>query len=159
MSLEVLKQIDRLFEEFKDEVHNLINNLQVAKGNLRFLAMKLDFNSYYSGRDIEKQNRFINPGDNGDEEDYQDEDDGDEGGYIPRNNIAENNYYNNIVSSSVIDYSPVHGMDSDKNVRFVEGNVKTVYNNVLSMSGDTSRDNIYRPVDYDAEYEARVKKN
>jgi hypothetical protein len=75
-SKEAYNQITTLFEEFKNEITELINNLElIGKGNLKFLAMKLDYNYYYSEREIEnihkkQQQRF----DNYDEDDEEADD-------------------------------------------------------------------------------------
>ena len=48
-SNEAAKQISNLFEEFKNNIIELIKNIEYfGKDNLKYLAMKLDFNNYYS---------------------------------------------------------------------------------------------------------------
>jgi hypothetical protein len=93
-----------LFEEFKNEITELINNLElIGKGNLKFLAMKLDYNYYYSEREIEnihkkQQQRFDNYEDDDDEvegnyEDQQIENENSESRGIIRVNISRSNKY------------------------------------------------------------------
>jgi hypothetical protein len=69
--VEAFKQIDRLFQQFQDEVFVLINNLQIGKGNLKYLLIKLDFNNFYSERDVAKHNMNNNI-DAGGADDYDD---------------------------------------------------------------------------------------
>ncbi|MCQ2816065.1 MAG: hypothetical protein MJ252_02255 [archaeon] len=57
-STEASIQISSLFEEFKREVCELINSIEfLGKGNLKYLAMKLDYNYYYSLLEKEKENQ------------------------------------------------------------------------------------------------------
>ena len=81
-SREAYNQISLLYEEFKNEITELINNLDLfGKGNLKFLAMKLDYNSYYSQREIEnfhKKQRERNYLDKNDDEEEVDGGDGEQ---------------------------------------------------------------------------------
>lgn len=57
-SSEASNQIVNLFEEFKLQVTDLINSIECfGKGNMKFLAMKLDYNNYYSNLEIENENK------------------------------------------------------------------------------------------------------
>ena len=57
-SNEAFIQISNYYEQFKDEVYNLIISIQSSNQNyLKYLAMKLDYNYYYSLREMEKENK------------------------------------------------------------------------------------------------------
>ena len=57
-SSEAANQILNLFEEFKLQVTDLINSIEYfGKGNMKYLAMKLDYNYYYSILEKETENR------------------------------------------------------------------------------------------------------
>ncbi len=63
-----------MFEDYKNDITDLINNLDLlGKGNLKYLAMKLDYNNYYSDREAEINNRNQG-GNNMIEEEYKSED-------------------------------------------------------------------------------------
>jgi hypothetical protein len=52
---EAANQISILFENFKEQITDLINTIEYfGKGNLKYLAMKLDYNYYYSLLEKEK---------------------------------------------------------------------------------------------------------
>lgn len=107
-SIEAFNQIKDLFEEYKVRVSGLIKTLEnVRRGNFKNLAMKLDFNYYYS--DLESkmiQKEF--KGDDDEGNDFNDGNDDDNFNYGDNlnnfNDIKnvkslygnnENNYYNN----------------------------------------------------------------
>ena len=57
-SNEAFNQISDLFEQFKNEVYNLIVSINSSsQDHLKYLAMKLDYNYYYSLREFEKENK------------------------------------------------------------------------------------------------------
>lgn len=52
------EQINELFEEFKAKMTSLLNTIMVfGNGKLRFLAMRLDFNFYYTTLEKENENK------------------------------------------------------------------------------------------------------
>ena len=55
---EAANQISVLFENFKEQITDLINTIEYfGKGNLKYLAMKLDYNDYYSFLEKENENK------------------------------------------------------------------------------------------------------
>ncbi len=55
---EAANQISKHFEDFKEQVTQLINTIDYfGKGNLKYLAMKLDYNNYYSVLEKENENK------------------------------------------------------------------------------------------------------
>ena len=55
---EAANQISKHFEDFKEQVTQLINTIDYfGKGNLKYLAMKLDYNNYYSILEKENENK------------------------------------------------------------------------------------------------------
>lgn len=63
-SKEAYDQISLLFIEFKNEIGELIDSIKLlGKGNLKYLAMKLDFNDYYSDRANDLNNNNNNNND------------------------------------------------------------------------------------------------
>ena len=55
-SKKAFSQIKELFEEFKNEVIELLNGIDYSgKGNMKYLKMKLDYNGYYSVIEKEKE--------------------------------------------------------------------------------------------------------
>ena len=54
---ESLKQITFLFEEFKNKIIELINSMKEIGKDLEYLAMKIDFNYYYSLIEKEKEEK------------------------------------------------------------------------------------------------------
>jgi len=114
-SREAYNQISLLYEEFKNEITELINNLDLfGKGNLKFLAMKLDYNSYYSQREIEnfhrkhRERNYLDKNDDeeeeeidgGDGEQYEDADPED---YRQEGYDDENNHENYITNEQELD--------------------------------------------------------
>lgn len=65
--------------------------MEICKGNLCDLALKLDYNGYYSSRNIDKQNKF-----NNDDDDGQDGANDEDGNYIY---YSENQLEDNIKQS------------------------------------------------------------
>ena len=55
---EAANQISVLFDDFKERITQLINTIDYfGKGNLKYLAMKLDYNNYYSILEKENENK------------------------------------------------------------------------------------------------------
>ena len=55
---EAANQISILFDDFKERITQLINTIDYfGKGNLKYLAMKLDYNNYYSVLEKENENK------------------------------------------------------------------------------------------------------
>ena len=55
---EAANQISIYFENFKEQITQLINTIDYfGKGNLKYLAMKLDYNNYYSFLEKENENK------------------------------------------------------------------------------------------------------
>ena len=55
---EAANQISVLFENFKEQITDLIKTIDYfGKGNLKYLAMKLDYNYYYSILEKENENK------------------------------------------------------------------------------------------------------
>lgn len=78
-SKEAFSQISLLFNEYKEQVGNLIKTLDiVGKGNFRFLAMKLDYNYYYSELDAYKYYKSNDRPDDGEDQPRNIQSDGEE---------------------------------------------------------------------------------
>ncbi len=100
-SKEAYNQISILFEDFKNEITELINHLDlVGKGNLKYLAMRLDYNYYYSERELEnihkkQRQHFDNYDDCGEdqEENFNDEDEPEPQKSLKIQNESRNNLY------------------------------------------------------------------
>jgi len=87
-SEEAFNQIKTLFEEYKVQISELIKTLEVVgKGNFKNLAMKLDYNGYYSDMETRMMhNQYYNDDDN------QFGDDGDEGDGGNNDNYGSGDY-------------------------------------------------------------------
>ena len=141
-SNEAFYQISNLFEQFKNEVYNLIISIQSSNQSyLKYLAMKLDYNYYYSFREMEKENKkqedmifklnfeyekkkkkqmeiFNNENDDFENEEEEDEN--------YKNNNSNHNNYDEINTNSNVNKDNI-----DNNIQS-----RSLYNNNINFTND-----------------------
>ena len=142
-SNEAAKQISNLFEEFKNNIIELIKNIEYfGKDNLKYLAMKLDFNNYYSMLEKEIENKKQNE-------------------MIEKMNL-EHERINNEINNNDDDNDEDNNNEEDEDEEFHEepsGIDDNRFNNTMSNRNNNSNINNNNNINYDENDEEEINTN
>ena len=149
-SNEAAKQISNLFEEFKNNIIELIKNIEYfGKDNLKYLAMKLDFNNYYSmlEKEIEnkKQNEMIekmnlehqrinNEINNNDEDNNEEEEDEE---FHEEPSGVDDGRFNNSMSNRNVNNSNIN---NNNNINYDENDEEEINTNLHKNNNNNLND-------------------
>lgn len=148
-SKEAYDQISLLFEEFKNEINDLISNLDIiGKGNLKYLSMKLDYNNYYSEREIESMHKNQrNYGGGGDDDGVDNNEDENEEEYNEDIDEEDNNNNNYSYHYEENDENKIGRNVEQGQLDNLEEEIKHSYNDMINQSNRGNMNDILNEED------------
>lgn len=148
-SAEAFNQIKTLFEEYKVQISGLIKTLEVVgKGNFKYLAMKLDFNGYYSDLETRMLGNNFDDGDNDDfgefnnDPDNNHEDHDDYDGNSNNEHINNNNNDDDFSNNLNDNYNNINVNNNDYNNTDISANRSVYRNNNVNHNGYLNDDEV-----------------